>query len=222
MGMINDRWIPYITCGLGLGFGALATLMWRAPDVVIAACPKGLSGLWICPQEWQTGFAGFLALVGGSAVYFAARYQSDAIREAQDKELRRQKRAIAVMLVAELRHAIRIASASRITILKSIREEETISLERLNALMPSPVELGPELRTRVGIIDPDLASSALQAITATRLPRETFARLADQHGGDAEVPAQRLHATLEALNLILAPTGTIVVHLMKYQEELRD
>lgn len=220
--MTYDRWIPYITCGLGLGLGALTSLMWRAPDVTIAACPKGLSGFWICTQEWQTAFAGVLALVGGLAVYFAARHQSDAASKAKDQELRRQQRAVAVILVADFKHVRRVASASVINIQRSIAEDEMIGLERLDSMMPSPIELDAELRTRVAYIEPNLASDALQAIAVAQEPRKSFARSAVQYGPNAEIPARNLQLTLEMLQLIVSTTSTIIDGLIKYEAELRD
>ncbi|MCG8595641.1 MAG: hypothetical protein MI785_14935 [Kiloniellales bacterium] len=195
--MIKCRWIPWTTCAIGIAVGVLASLMWRAPAITVAECPKGLSGIWICTQEWQTLIASLFAIGAATIAFLTARYGQNREDDRRRQDRNEQRRILAISLSAAF------DAASYQFGLVSVRaagiayrqETELTRATYASARATLAVELPPIFQNsedRIGVLGAAYAALISNTIQILRNAASDFEMIGSDHEPEAMIQVNHL------------------------------
>lgn len=169
--MTKDQLYLWSVFGIGALAGALVSMLWRAPTVLVDGCPKDVSGIWVCPQEWGTPisvlFAGIFAIVAAAGTFRAAKLREDRHDKRRAREKIGERYAFAIALSVELSHVAAECTESAETI-KSFGDTP-IDPDGIDYLMIGPTSLSQPGAVDFSLVDdPEVIDAVAVAASLIR------------------------------------------------------
>lgn len=185
-------------------------------------CPNDLSGILVCPKEWQTLFAGALALFAGLAVYFSARHQTRSAKLAEERNVFASQKAAAISLAVEIKEIENSAISAAETLNEIVEKGETIDLHVAAIFSQTGPELNHELRIQVANLqNTDLAEAAMDVFGNAKKLREASTAQLKRFGPDSQFAPdalKQLHGNFTNLGKLAARTRKELIRFAAAQD----